>query len=214
MSEEAKVETAEAGAKEGGWGSAAPSKSDREGKILSSRGKPVVHKEVLNRPDEECAVDVIPGEYSLEDKILFYKERECLLLLLEARKLLASMIAKKEAETAEAVRRKRRREQDEKERAGRLTVQEIQDLLQNSPEEDDYDMVSEIQELKKQLIISMRQNHKLERDLAKLDKRIALLIKNRTNLQDVIAASKGLKSQKKSEITQMDAKKLEVIYLY
>jgi len=59
------------------------------------------------------------------------------------------------------------------------------------------------------LIISMRQNHKLERDLAKLDKRIALLIKNRTNLQDVIAASKKLKSQKKGEITQMDPKKLE-----
>lgn len=56
----------------------------------------------------------------------------------------------------------------------------------------------------------MRQNHKLERDLAKLDKRIALLIKNRTNLQDVIAASKGLKSQSKKEIFQMEPKKLEV----
>lgn len=128
---------------ESGWGSAAPSKgAEKSGKLLSSRGKPVVHKEVLHRPDEECAQELIPGEYSLDDKILFYKERECLLLLLEARKLLASMISKKEEETAEAVRRKRRREQDEKERVGRLTVQEIQDLLQNSPEEDDYDMVS------------------------------------------------------------------------
>ena len=60
----------------------------------------------------------------------------------------------------------------------------------------------------------MRQNHKLERDLAKLDKRIALLIKNRTNLQDVIAASKGLKSQKKGEVTQMDPKKLEVSHWF
>lgn len=57
----------------------------------------------------------------------------------------------------------------------------------------------------------MRQNHKLERDLAKLDKRIALLIKNRTSLQDVIAASKGLKSQKKNaERAQMEGKQLEV----
>ena len=71
-------------------------------------------------------------------------------------------------------------------------------------------LLLEIQELKKELVISMRQNHKLERDLAKLDKRIALLIKNRTNLQEVIAASKGLKSQKKGEVTQMDPKKLEV----
>merc|ERR1712137_327040 len=124
----------------------------------------------------------------------------------------ATMIGKKEAETAERVRRKRQKEKEDKERAGRLTVQEIQDLLQNSPDDDDFDMVSEIQELKKQLVISMRQNHKLERDLAKLDKRIALLIKNRTSLQEVLATSKRLRSQKKGqggEATQMDPKKLE-----
>ena len=32
---------------------------------------------------------------------------------------------------------------------------------------------------------------------------------NRTSLQDVIMASKGLKSQKKRQMTQMDPKKLE-----
>jgi len=176
---------------------------------LSARGKKAVHKEVLNTPAEETAGDAIPGDYTLDDKILFYKERECLLLLLEARKVLAQMIQSKEIETAKRVAEKRKREEEEKKRTGRLTVQEIQDMLQNSPEEDDYDMVSEIQELKRQLVVAMRQNHKLERDLAKLDKRIALLIKNRTNLQDVIAASRGLKSQKKGEIFQMDPKKLE-----
>jgi hypothetical protein len=58
----------------------------------------------------------------------------------------------------------------------------------------------------------MRQNHKLERDLAKLDKRIALLIKNRTSLQEVLATSRKLKSQNKggTDQSQMDAKKLEV----
>lgn len=47
--------------------------------------------------------------------------------------------------------------------------------------------------------------------MAKLDKRIALLIKNRTSLQDVIAASKGLRSQKKNKLdeTSLDPKKLD-----
>jgi hypothetical protein len=41
----------------------------------------------------------------------------------------------------------------------------------------------EIQELKRQLVIEIRRNHVLDRDLQKLDKRIGLLIKNRTTLQ-------------------------------
>ena len=73
----------------------------------------------------------------------------------------------------------------------------------------------EIQELKKQLVISMRQNHKLERDLAKLDKRIALLIKNRLSLQDVLVANRGMRSQKKNAVVNnLEGKKLEVIYSY
>ena len=102
-------------------------------------------KEVQPLADEEGAVQAIPDpkdEYSLDDKVLFYKERECLLLLLEARKLLSVMVKKKEEETARLVAEKRAREEEEKKRSGRLTVQEIQDMLQNSPEEDDYDMVS------------------------------------------------------------------------
>ena len=49
-------------------------------------------KEVVRVTDEAGAIAAIPdskSEYSLDDKILFYKERECLLLLLEARKLLS-----------------------------------------------------------------------------------------------------------------------------
>ena len=38
-----------------------------------------------------------------------------------------------------------RREAEEKKRTGRLSVQEIQDMLQSQPEDDNYDMVSEIQ---------------------------------------------------------------------
>jgi Ras GTPase-activating-like protein IQGAP2/3 len=59
-------------------------------------------------------------------------------------------------------------------------MQEIQQILQRSaPGEDEQDLVKLIQELKAQLVIELRKNHALDRKLAKLDKRIALLIKNR-----------------------------------
>lgn len=192
------------------WAAATRSAEDRFGSGFLGKRPKAVHEEVDLPNDEERAVSIIQGEqYSLEDKILFYKERECLLLLLEARKLLASMVSKHHRNIMQRLEEKLRQEELDRIRGGRLCVQEIQAILQNSKDDDDYDMVSEIQDLKKKLVISVRQNHKLERDLAKLDKRIALLIKNRTSLQEVIAASKGLKSQKKGEGAQMDAKKLE-----
>jgi Ras GTPase-activating-like protein IQGAP2/3 len=49
------------------------------------------------------------------------------------------------------------------------------------------------------MVNDIRRNHALEADLKKLDKRIALLIKNRGNLQMVLAAQQGLKSQKKKK---------------
>lgn len=136
-------------------------------------------------------------EETEEDRLLFYKERECILLVLEARKLLASMIAIREKQDQEAWEEKIRREQLDKVLHGRLSVQEIQELLQSQPEDDDSDLVNRIQELKKQLVIEIRRNHVLDRDLQKLDKRISLLIKNKGNIQDVIAVSKGMKSNKK-----------------
>jgi len=136
-------------------------------------------------------------EETEEDRLLFYKERECILLVLEARKLLASMIAIREKQDQEAWDEKIRREQLEKVLHGRLSVQEIQELLQSQPEDDDSDLVNRIQELKKQLVIEIRRNHVLDRDLQKHDKRISLLIKNKGNIQDVIAVSKGMKSNKK-----------------
>jgi len=136
-------------------------------------------------------------EETEEDRLLFYKERECILLVLEARKLLASMIAIREKQDQEAWEEKIRREQLDKVLHGLLSVQEIQELLQSQPEDDDSDLVNRIQELKKQLVIEIRRNHVLDRDLQKLDKRISLLIKNKGNIQDVIAVSKGMKSNKK-----------------
>eukprot|EP01115_Flamella_aegyptia_P010667 TRINITY_DN47685_c1_g1_i1.p1 TRINITY_DN47685_c1_g1~~TRINITY_DN47685_c1_g1_i1.p1 ORF type:complete len:179 (-),score=93.09 TRINITY_DN47685_c1_g1_i1:511-1014(-) len=52
----------------------------------------VEERQALEIPDDEDE----DYEYSIQDKLLFYKERECLLLLLEARKLLSSMIFRKE----------------------------------------------------------------------------------------------------------------------
>ena len=139
-----------------------------------------------------------------EDLELLLKQRECLFLLLEARKVLGMMVQRKIELDEEAWIEKRKLEDEEKRRTGRMSVQEIQDMLQAQPDDDDSDWVSEIQELKKQLVIEIRRNHVLDRDLAKLDKRIALLIKNRTSLQEVLAASRGLKSKKKSRIDAAD----------
>jgi hypothetical protein len=79
---------------------------------------------------------------SLEDKLLFFKERECLLLLLEARKLLATLLQHKEAQVREKWDARNMLEELEKKRSGRLSVQEIQDMLQKQADDEDYDMVT------------------------------------------------------------------------
>jgi len=150
-------------------------------------------------------------EETEEDRLLFYKERECILLLLEARRILSCMIDIREKEDREAWIQKKKLEEEEKKLTGKMTVQEIQELLQNQPEDSEDDFVNQIQELKKRLVIEIRRNHVLDRDLQKLDKKIALLIKNKGNIQDVMAAAKGLKSNKKVSTNNdlLDARKLE-----
>ncbi len=63
----------------------------------------------------------------------------------------------------------------------------------------------EIQELKRNLVSEVRRNHNLERELSKLDKRIALLIKNRGNIQEVLAA------HGKKKFSQQTGEKVEII---
>ena len=104
-------------------------------------------------------------------------ERSCLLLLLKARMLLREMIEVRVKEDRIA--------------AGELSIGEIQKLLEGQEEENELDFISEIQQLKAQMVTDIRRNHTLESDLKKLDKRIALLIKNRGNLQMVLAAQQG-----------------------
>lgn len=78
---------------------------------------------------------------------------------------------------------KRRRLEEEAKKKGNLSVTQIQGILQNAPKSDEVDWVQEIQELKQQLTMEIRKNHVLERDLAKLDKRIGLLIRNRGEVE-------------------------------
>ena len=58
-----------------------------------------------------------------------------------------------------------------------------------------YFTTTEIQELKRKLVAEVRRNHSLESDLQKLDKKIALLIKNRGNIQEVLAKSEHKKKK-------------------
>jgi hypothetical protein len=105
-----------------------------------------------------------------------------------------------------------------------LSVAEIQNILKNQKEDADTDWIAEIQELKvpikflsvpctpftlflyifsyrshtfnqRNMVAELRKNHQLEKELSKLDKRIALLIKHRSNIKEIIAAA-----QKKAKV--------------
>lgn len=128
------------------------------------------------------------------EEVLYSQQKEALLLLMEARLLLTKMVRWRWLKEQNEVHQKRKKAQDERKRIGKLTVTEIQSVLKSQPDGEDGDWVTEIQELKRQLVIEIRRNHVLDRDLQKLDKRIGLLIKNRTTLQDVL---EGLEKKKR-----------------
>eukprot|EP01117_Protostelium_nocturnum_P002977 TRINITY_DN13906_c0_g1_i1.p1 TRINITY_DN13906_c0_g1~~TRINITY_DN13906_c0_g1_i1.p1 ORF type:complete len:845 (-),score=237.82 TRINITY_DN13906_c0_g1_i1:97-2631(-) len=129
----------------------------------------------------------------------WFKERECLLLVLEARMLLKEMINLKLRQ--------------ERVKNGDLSASEIQNLLRSQKEEQETDWITEIQELKRNLVSEVRRNHVLERDLNKLDKRIALLIKNRGNIQEVMGTSQTKKTKNQEIVNKTefvtDPRKLE-----
>eukprot|EP00027_Filamoeba_sp_ATCC50430_P012203 CAMPEP_0168574896 /NCGR_PEP_ID=MMETSP0413-20121227/19350_1 /TAXON_ID=136452 /ORGANISM="Filamoeba nolandi, Strain NC-AS-23-1" /LENGTH=918 /DNA_ID=CAMNT_0008608319 /DNA_START=71 /DNA_END=2824 /DNA_ORIENTATION=+ len=128
------------------------------------------------------------------------QERECLLLVLHARLLLKEMIELRLKEDRIA--------------SGQLSVDEIQNLLKSQKEDQETDWVAKIQELKRNLVSEVRRNHVLEREVTKLDKRIALLIKNRGNIQEILAHSSSKKSKKGEDGNKTDLladpKKLEL----
>jgi len=127
------------------------------------------------------------------------QERECLLLVLHARILLKEMIELRLKEDRIA--------------SGQLSVEEIQNLLKSQKEDQETDWVAKIQELKRNLVSEVRRNHVLEREVTKLDKRIALLIKNRGNIQEILAHSSSKKTKRDHDGNRTDLladpKKLE-----
>jgi Ras GTPase-activating-like protein IQGAP2/3 len=115
-----------------------------------------------------------------ENAVAWFAERECLVLLLEARiKLKEMILAKLKAERAAH---------------GNLSIGEIRDLLNSQKEDAENDWIAEIQELKRNLVAEVRGNHVLERELARLEVRISLLIKNRGDITKDIGRSNARKA--------------------
>jgi Ras GTPase-activating-like protein IQGAP2/3 len=157
----------------------ATSTSTEESNIISQANK-------LKVPIISNDVDV-----QVSDTV-WLKERKCLLVLLQARMLLREMVE---------YRVKLQRIQ-----SGNLSIEEIQNLLYSSGEyEGDSDFISDIQELKRQLAKEIRRNYALERELQRLEKKIALLIQNRTSIQEIDRELK--RKKKKAEVTSSDEKK-------
>eukprot|EP00005_Dracoamoeba_jomungandri_P001282 CAMPEP_0174252074 /NCGR_PEP_ID=MMETSP0439-20130205/1701_1 /TAXON_ID=0 /ORGANISM="Stereomyxa ramosa, Strain Chinc5" /LENGTH=892 /DNA_ID=CAMNT_0015332565 /DNA_START=22 /DNA_END=2700 /DNA_ORIENTATION=- len=140
------------------------------------------------------------------ESVLLNQQKECLLLLLESRMILGKMVRWRWEKEQKQREEKRRQREEEKKKRGKLSVTEIQSVLKQQPDQEDEDWSSAIQDLKKQLVIEIRRNHVLDRDLQKLDKRIGLLIKNRTNLQEVLEGlEKKKKKRKKDNGEEIDA---------
>jgi len=150
----------------------ATSTSTEESNIISQANK-------LKVPIISNDVDV-----QVSDTV-WLKERKCLLVLLQARMLLREMVE---------YRVKLQRIQ-----SGNLSIEEIQNLLYSSGEyEGDSDFISDIQELKRQLAKEIRRNYALERELQRLEKKIALLIQNRTSIQEIDRELKRKKKKSRS----------------
>lgn len=114
------------------------------------------------------------------------EERKCILLLIESRMLLRELVEYKLKMIRMA--------------SGNLTIAEIQNLLSLNPDAGgDEDFISEIEELKKQLVREVRRNHSYESELEKLETRIALLIQNRTSIQEIDRQIKKSKKQQEHD---------------
>ena len=75
-------------------------------------------------------------------KAIFDKERECLELLLDARKLLAYLVKMREIKNQKEKEEKERAKQEEAKKKGNLNVTEIQGILQQAPEQEDTDWLT------------------------------------------------------------------------
>ncbi|GAM19221.1 hypothetical protein SAMD00019534_023960 [Acytostelium subglobosum LB1] len=139
-------------------------------------------------------------EYSYKDdkSLPWFEERLVVVSLLQARNALKKLMDAKMNE--------------ERLLSGNLCVSEIQSLLNKQKEDIETDWIAEIQELKRNMVAEIRRNHLLERDLSKLDKRIALLIKHRSSIKDLLGLDEKKKKKKKDEghaAINLDTKQIE-----
>lgn len=106
---------------------------------------------------------------------------ECMALMLKCRSLLRKMIEAKDFDNRSA--------------RGRLNAVELMGLLKTQKETSTSDMAvaQEIEQHKKALMATVRQNHIIEREVATLDSKIALLVRNVVQLQ---TSKKALKEEK------------------
>jgi len=88
------------------------------------------------------------------------------------------------------------------------TIQKFLHLLDDSDK--DFDEELELEKLKQQVVVEIRDNNERERQINLLDIKIALLIKNRTTLDDVVESTKKyMKKQKNAEHVDHGLKSLD-----
>lgn len=153
-------------------------------------------KHMLTRNKTIAHLGTAAAEVNEKESKTWAAERECLLLLLHSRHLLRNLVN---------IKRK-----NERIRRGDLSVNEVQALLHSQKEDSETDWVQEIQELKRNLLNEVRKNHSLETELAALDKKISLLIKNKNQIQTLFVQKKKTTLSVTNEISS-DPKKLAVI---
>lgn len=122
-----------------------------------------------------------------DDMQLLEEERELLVLLLHARKLMGNLIKKSEDINAA----KRGLNGDDPELLNLINI-----LADLDNDEEGKDFIQQIQDLKALLSAEIRRNHNLDREAAHLDKKIALLIKNRGRLSQIKPRGRGRRSGK------------------
>ncbi|GAM18809.1 hypothetical protein SAMD00019534_019840 [Acytostelium subglobosum LB1] len=137
------------------------------------------------------------GGDTLDKSTPWYEQRQVIASLLQARTTMRQLLETKGHESRLL--------------EGSLCVSEIQAMLNSQREDLETDWIAEIQELKRNMVSEIRRNHLLERDLNRLDKRIALLIKHRNNIKDLIAPEEKKKTRKKHDVDagNMDPKHIE-----
>jgi hypothetical protein len=141
----------------GGGGDGAGSSSHAAGGAMSSSSDE-------SDGDDEPVLPLVSASYRRKSAVKgseqweapWLEQRECALLLLKARMLLRKMI-----ET---------RLYEERLNRGALSALEVHNLIRCQQEGDDTDFVTEITELKRNLMTEIRRNHTLEKQVVELDK--------------------------------------------